>query len=98
MNRFAKWKKVIYLASIIGVTGLLINGIYQTVNAYNDSSQLQSADYALIAGSSPDKSALVPGSVCNPYGCAGCSGCVKLQYQQSIKVLPGFSTGIEQMY
>ena len=98
MNKLTKWKKAVYLTSAIGIIGLSTYGIHKTVSAYNDFNQHQTVEYALTTDIPSDKSNLVPGSACNPYGCAGCSGCVSLQYQQSIEVLPGSDTEIEQVY
>ena len=98
MNKLAKWKKAVYLASAIGIIGLSTYGIQKTVSAYSEFNQRQTVEYASTTDLPSDKDGLVPGTVCNPYGCAGCSGCVSLQYQQSVEALPGSATGIEQVY
>ncbi len=98
MNKLAKWKTAVYLASAIGIIGLSTYGINKTVSAYSDFNQHQTVDYDLTTDLTSDKSSIVPGTVCNPYGCAGCSGCVSVQYQQNIEVLPDFTTGNGQVY
>jgi len=98
MNKLKKWKKAVYLTSAIGIIGLSTYGIQKTVSAYSEFNQHQTVEYSFTSDTSSDKINLVPGTVCSPYGCAGCSGCVSLQYQQSVEVLPGSATRIEQVY
>ncbi|MDD5039199.1 MAG: hypothetical protein PHN78_07810 [Dehalococcoidales bacterium] len=99
MNMLTKWKKAVYLASTVGIISLATYGIYHTADAYNDFTQSQTADCTLTSGSSSDKSGLVPGgTLCSPFGCAGCPGCVSLQYQQNIDALPSTTTQVEQIY
>ena len=98
MNKLAKWKKAVYLTSAIGIIGLSTYGIQKTVSAYSELNQHQTVEYSLTSDLPSDKAGLGPGTVCSPYGCAGCSGCVSVQYQQSVEVLPDSATRIEQVY
>jgi hypothetical protein len=79
MKKPAKWKNTLYLASAVGIIGLAAYGIYNTVDASN----ALAADNAIIADADSNQNSLTPGSTCSPYGCAGCTGCSLLQYQQN---------------
>jgi hypothetical protein len=70
----------------IGALGLATYGIFHTVSAFADSgNSLPSVNVNTSNGGNikPD------GTLCNPYGCAGCRGCVSLQYQQNVAETQG---------
>jgi hypothetical protein len=97
MSYFMKWKKALYAAFAVGIIGFAIYGIYNTVLAFNDAKPSQTSGDTLTSGSSGLET--VPGGAfCNPYGCAGCSGCVSLQYQQNINKLPSSGVQVEGSY
>jgi hypothetical protein len=78
-----KCKKAIYLLSAAGIIGLASFGLYNTINSVNDLNQTQTA---IITNSSltTDPAA---GSGCSPYGCAACSACTNIQYQQDVETI-----------
>lgn len=85
MNR---WKKAAWLLSAAGIISLASFGIYNTVNAIGDLNQPQTAGY-ISAETSAASNNPATGSGCSPYGCAACSVCTRLPYQQDIEVIPG---------
>ena len=94
-----KRKNALPLALVVAIFGFSIYGIYHTAYAYHDLRQPQNNGYAPVTNPSSDTDSPLPGStLCNPYGCAGCSGCVSLQYQENIEALPSSTTQIEQIY
>jgi hypothetical protein len=85
-----KGQKAIYSLAALGILGFSAYGITNTVKAANDVSVLNTAEQAAITTQA--QGSLTPeGSFCNPYGCAACSGCVSLQYQQSVETSPAAS-------
>jgi hypothetical protein len=79
-----KRKKAAYLVAAVAIFGLASFGIYNTANAISDFNRAGPA----IISNSPEKNDPVNGSGCSPYGCAACSACTKIPYQQNIEVVP----------
>lgn len=99
MSYYMKWKKAIYAVFAVSIFGFAVYGIYNTVLAFDDTSPSQTSTDTLASSSTGLEKSTVPGGAfCNPYGCAGCSGCVSLQYQQNINALPSSITQIEESY
>jgi hypothetical protein len=84
MLKLTKMNRSVLAVAALGVAGFSGFGVFNTVNAYNDAGKSLPADNDYI--NTTDKSSLNPdGTFCNPYGCAGCGGCVSLQYQQNVE-------------
>lgn len=87
MVRIAKLQKPLAAAAFIGTLGLAAYGAFHTISAMADYGSPLPADQAAL--NSADQGQAKPdGAFCNPYGCAGCSGCASLQYQQNITQAP----------
>ena len=78
-----KFKKAAYYLSAAGIIGLATFGVYNTANAVSDLKQTQNTEIVLPPNS-PAGESLTGG--CNPYGCAACSVCTVIQYQQNTAV------------
>jgi len=88
-----KGPKAIYALTALGILGLAAYGITNTIRAADSFSAASPSEQPSIAIQA--QGSLTPdGSFCNPYGCAACSGCVKLQYQQTVETLPSSSAEI----
>jgi hypothetical protein len=99
MSYLIKWKKALYAAFAVGIIGFATYGIYNTVLAFNDTQPSQTSGGTLNSSlSGLEKSTAPGGAFCNPYGCAGCNGCVSLQYQQNIGLLPSSAAQVEESY
>jgi hypothetical protein len=89
ISRFMKRKNALLLALAAGIISFSVYGFYHTAYAYQDLKQSQGSSYILTAGAtSEQKSPVAGGTSCRPGGCAGCSGCISLQYQENIEALP----------
>jgi hypothetical protein len=74
----------------IGAIGFSSYGLFNTVNAFNDIGKSLPSDYTIQIAA--DNGSFKPdGTFCNPYGCAGCDGCVGMQYQQNVKETTGLT-------
>jgi hypothetical protein len=91
MNKLPKWKNALYISSAIVIIGLAANGIFRTADAAN-----AAAENTVIINTSSMTSDPSADNGCSPYGCAGCTGCTTLQYQQNSEVVP--SSQLEKTY
>jgi hypothetical protein len=99
MAYLKKSKKALYALLAMGIIGFATYGVYNTVLAFNDTHQSQTSGTMLVSDSSGLDRSMVPGGTfCNPYGCSGCTGCVSLQYQQNVDVLPSSGAQVEESY
>ena len=85
MKTDGKWKKAAWILSAAGIIGLASFGVYNTMNSINYLKQPQNADAAISANTAVN----VPGTGngCSPYGCAACTVCTQLQYQQNAEII-----------
>lgn len=99
MQRFLKWKKGLHLAFAAGIIGLATYGIYHTICSFDNLPQEQSISYAPVSGWSCDGNTPVPDdSSCYPYLCAQCAGCVQVQYEQNVEIIPLATLQIDRIY
>ncbi len=98
MSKITKWKNIVFLSFTVVTMGFLAYGIYHTANAFNNIKQSHTITDTLVSSPSSTGDSLdSSGTFCNPYGCAGCGGCVSLQYKQDVEAIPGFTTQIKQV-
>jgi hypothetical protein len=87
-------QKALYSLFALGAAGFAVYGVINTAKAVDEAAVPGSAAQTVISADAQGN--LTPdGSFCNPYGCAGCSGCVQLQYQQTVEMLPSASSQAE---
>jgi len=97
MSKLVRWENAIFLSVALIITGFLAYGIYRTANALIHHKESQTTSDYLSSGSSSASYRLASdGTFCNPYGCAGCSGCVSLTYVQNVQDSPSLATQVEQ--
>jgi hypothetical protein len=83
-------KAMVWLAAL-GILGFSAYGITSTVKAAEQANVQNAAEQTILATQA--QGSLTPGgTICNPYGCAACAGCINLQYQQTVETLPSAST------
>jgi len=85
-----KLSKPVIAGAVIGIFGLAVYGVSNTVSAYFDNQQTNiSGDSGSSVSTVSFNGSTTPGETfCSPYGCAACGGCTSLQYQQSVEELP----------
>lgn len=94
MGKIAKLQQPLIAAAIIGSLGLAAYGVIHTVSALADTGNPLPENQAMV-NSTNQEQAKPDGAICNPYGCAGCSGCISLQYRQNIAETPGAVNSLE---
>jgi len=94
LNLFKGNKPLLAIAAL-GVLGISTYGIYNTLNAFSDLSTAPSGNQETAVTTSAYDGGKSDGTFCSPYGCAGCSGCVSLQYQQNVEAVPSLNSGLE---
>jgi hypothetical protein len=82
-----KWNRFLLAAAAIGAIGLSTYGVYNTTSAFNEYGNALTTDNISLNTAEEEKTK-PDGSFCNPYGCAGCDGCISLQYQQDVEMVP----------
>jgi hypothetical protein len=97
MFKSMKMQKPLLAMAAVGALGLAAYGIFHTISALADTGSPLPSDQAVINSADPEQ-ANPDGAFCNPYGCAGCSGCVSLQYQQNVTGTPGTINTMEINY
>jgi hypothetical protein len=88
MFKLTKIQRPWLALAAIGALGLAAYGVFHTASALADSGDPLPADQTVV-NSASQGNAKPDGAFCNPYGCAGCNGCVSLQYQQNIAETSG---------
>jgi hypothetical protein len=93
MLKLTKMKRILLPLAAASTIGFSIYGVFNTVSALGDSAKSLPTDYPGI--NATETGNIKPdGTFCNPYGCAGCNGCVSLQYQQNVEGIPGSNTDL----
>lgn len=88
MLQFMKSRKAFLIAIVLGIASFAAYGIYNIAHA------MAATGASAISGDSPAAiNTIVPagdkldGTVCSPFGCAGCSGCSAPLYQTEADVI-----------
>jgi hypothetical protein len=94
MFKLTKIQRPWLALAAIGALGLAAYGIFHTASALADSGNSLLSEYTNI-NITDQGNAKPDGAFCNPYGCAGCNGCVSLQYQQNVAETSGAVTDLQ---